>query len=144
MSDLIEQRQEAGEPVAAYKRLLKRYIDRRPSGTRQRIAAALGTHKSFVSQVTNPNYRVPLPAQHLATIMRICHFSPEEEHAFLSAYRSAHPGQAGEAHAPEETGRYVLQIEVPAFKDPKRQKEVIEAIREMAARMVMLARNHEP
>ena len=80
--------------IAAYKRLLKECLDRRPSGTRQRLAAALGTHKSFISQITNPTYRVPLPAQHVPAIFQICHFSPEERDAFIAAYEKAHPGQA--------------------------------------------------
>jgi hypothetical protein len=45
----------------------------------------LGTHKSFISQITNPTYRVPVPARHVAAIMRICHFVPEERRAFLDA-----------------------------------------------------------
>ena len=61
----------ADQSVATYKQLLREYIDRRPSGTRQRIAKALGTHKSFVSQITNPALRVPLPAPHVASIFKI-------------------------------------------------------------------------
>ena len=45
------------DAVAAYKQILRECIDRRPSGTRQKIALALGKHKSFVSQMTNPAYR---------------------------------------------------------------------------------------
>jgi hypothetical protein len=59
------------EAVRAYKRLLQGYLDRRPSGTRQKIAEALGKHKSFVSQITNPAYSAPVPARHLATIFEI-------------------------------------------------------------------------
>ena len=142
MTDAAEDRPDTGQAVGAYKSLLKTFLERRPSGTRQRIAEALGTHKSFVSQITNPNYRVPLPAQHVASIMKICHFSAEERRAFLAAYRKAHPQQAV---FPEEVaaGRRVLQIEIPGFDDPKRQAEVAEAIEELARRLIALARNDE-
>ena len=138
-----EDRQEAGQAVAAYKRLLKTYLDRRPSGTRQRIAEALGTHKSFVSQITNANYRVPLPAQHVETIFKICHFSAEEKRVFLEAYHSAHPSQAVLVEDGAPGGRRTLEIEVPAFRSAERQAEVIEAIQEMASRMISLAQDDE-
>ena len=130
------------DPVAAYKRLLKTYLDRRPSGTRQRIAQALGTHKSFVSQIANPAYRVPLPAQHVRTILRICHFSPEEERAFLAAYARAHPSPEPLA-APAPTPR-VLRIELPDLGDPVRQRKLAETIEELAERIIALARRDEP
>ncbi|RMD64057.1 MAG: hypothetical protein D6826_03400 [Alphaproteobacteria bacterium] len=143
MSETAAERYSTEDAIAAYKRLLKTYLDRRPSGTRQRIAAALGTHKSFVSQITNPNYRVPLPAQHVNTIMRICHFSPEEQRAFLDAYHAAHPRPApsGGSHGAART--HVLHIEVPHFKDPARQREVMDTIRDMAARIIRLAQYDE-
>src|ERR671932_2129479 len=79
------------EPIAAYKTILRDCIDRRPAGLRARIATALGKHKSFVSQLTNPIYPMPVPARHIETIFEICHFTPEERRAFLRAYGRAHP-----------------------------------------------------
>ena len=35
-----------------------------PSGTRQRLAAALGKNRSFVTQITSPAYATPIPARH--------------------------------------------------------------------------------
>ena len=70
--------------VRAYKQHLQACIDRRPSGTRQKIAGALGKHKSFVSQITNPAYPSPVPPHHLTTIFEICHFSAEERSAFMA------------------------------------------------------------
>lgn len=86
--------QSDGDPgglVAAYKSILQRVLDQRPSGTRQRIAAALGKNRSFVSQIANPNYPTPIPALHVERIMEICHFSLDERQAFLAAYSNAHP-----------------------------------------------------
>src|ERR1700746_20410 len=81
------------EPVAAYKSILQAVINNRPSGTRQRIASAIGKNRSFVSQITNPIYPTPIPAQHLETIFSICHFSAAERETFLQVYRRAHPGR---------------------------------------------------
>lgn len=143
MSNASSDRRESDHPIALYKRLLKEYIDRRPSGTRQRIAEALGTHKSFISQITNPNYSVPLPGQHVAGIMRICHFSREEQDAFLDAYRKAHPNQAQLIDADQHAERHVLHIEMPHFRDPRRQREVMDTIRDVAARIISLAQQEE-
>ncbi len=134
----------SGDPsVAGYKQLLRDFIERRPSGTRQRIALALGTHKSFVSQVTNPVLPVPLPAPHVATIFKICHFSAEERDAFLEAYRIAHPNQAAALEKGEMAGHQVLRIELPQLKDPARQARLAEAIEDMAAKLIALASEAE-
>src|ERR1043165_1983278 len=77
--------------VAGYKEILRRLLDTRPSGTRQRLAAALGKNRSFISQITNPSYAVPIPAPHLSTIFDICHFSLNDRREFLEAYGRAHP-----------------------------------------------------
>jgi len=77
--------------VAAYKAILQEVLDSRPSGMRQRLAEVLGKNRSFISQISNPAYAVPIPVQHVERIMEICHFSPREKERFLAAYRKAHP-----------------------------------------------------
>ncbi len=141
MAEAPELRPQADRAVGAYKTLLRDYIDRRPSGTRQRLAEALGTHKSFISQITNPAYRIPLPSQHIETIFKICHFAPEERTAFLNAFRAAHPSQASALEADRAGGVRILEIEIPPFRDPGRQAQVAEAIREVAQKIVTLARD---
>jgi len=79
------------DPVAAYKAILKEVLDNRPSGTRSRLAAALGKNRSFVTQITGPAYPVPIPASHIDVILDICHFPPEARRRFLEAYEQAHP-----------------------------------------------------
>jgi hypothetical protein len=79
------------DPVAAYKAILKEVLDNRPSGTRSRLAAALGKNRSFVTQITGPAYPVPIPASHIDVILDICHFPPEARRRFLEAYERAHP-----------------------------------------------------
>jgi hypothetical protein len=135
MADIPAQ---ASDAIAEYKALLRRYIDRRPSGTRQKLAEAFGTHKSFISQVTNPAYRVPLPAQHIPALFKVCHFSPEEQRVFMELYARAHPGQFG---AIEELARFeegVLRIPLPPFADPERRRQVEELIRDFADRVIAM------
>lgn len=128
------------ELVAAYKRVLQASLDRRPSGTRQRLAEALGKHKSFISQITNPAYAVPIPERHLAAIMDLCHFSSGERRSFLDAYAKAHPDrrQAVRPAKVRHAAPHVLHIPVPAFDDPQTQREAEELIRTFAARLVQL------
>jgi hypothetical protein len=80
-----------GEAILAYKQILRDVLEHRPSGTRHRLAQALGKARSFISQITNPAYAIAIPAQHLPAIFEICHFSAAEREGFLKAYRAAHP-----------------------------------------------------
>ena len=110
------------ERIAAYKTTLRQFIDQRPSGIRRKIAAVTGTHKSFISQITNPSDATPLPARHIDTIFAVCHLSPEEQQAFLKEYHSAHPGHAGHAghaeprNAPQRHTR-TLHLQVPVMHE---------------------------
>jgi len=79
------------EAVAEYKEILHGVMDSRPSGTRLRLATALGKNRSFVSQITNPQYATPIPARHLDTIFDICHFPQSICDSFMEAYSRAHP-----------------------------------------------------
>lgn len=127
--------------VAAYKSVLQAALDRRPSGTRQRIAEVLGKHKSFVSQIANPAYAVPIPSEHIAAIMELCHFSPEERRTFLDAYVEAHPNRSQLIKPRGKAGlTHTLHISVPAFANAEKQREVEETIRQLAARIIALAR----
>ena len=141
MNETAEREPTNEDAVAAYKALLRDLIDLRPSGTRQRIAQALGTHKSFISQVTNPTLRVPLPAQHVEPIFRICHFSVEEQRSFLDLYTAAHPTQAVTFADLEAADQDVIRIVVPPFRDQQKRRDVEETIREFASRVIALAKN---
>ena len=129
--------------VADYKRLLQVYLDRRPSGMRLKIAKAIGKHRSFVSQITNPAYSIPIPARHLETIFRICHFSGEERKSFLAAYAAAHPHQRSEARQPvrRASGKRVIEIELPATGDAMFDAAAVDdIIRQFAKQVGRLAR----
>jgi hypothetical protein len=123
-------------PVGIYKDILRRVMDNRPSGTRQRLAEALGKNKSFVSQIANPAYPVPVPAQHIEAIFHICHFSPADKDAFLAAYRRAHPGRL-EVVAQARAMRHLV-INVPDFGDAARNRALDDLFHDMAQKLTRL------
>jgi hypothetical protein len=126
-----------GETVADYKRLLQIVCDNRPSGTRGRLAVALGTNRSFVSQLVNPAYTMPIPAQHLETIFEVCHFSPTDRDAFLTVYDNAHPGrrETGESSA----GIRMISVAVPDLGSARRNQAVDALIAEYGRHVARLA-----
>ncbi|GAB4166922.1 MAG: hypothetical protein OHK0024_01710 [Thalassobaculales bacterium] len=119
--------------VEAYKAILRDLLDRRPSGTRQRLAAALGTNRSFISQISNPAYPVPIPAQHLPMILEICHPAPAERAAFLEAYARAHPGRL--AGLPPDRRLRTVSVHVPDLQDSARNQAVDRMLADFVARL---------
>src|ERR1700759_2274285 len=79
------------ELSAPNKPILSPILDRRRAGMRQRLAEALGKNRSFITQIANPAYQTPIPAQHVHPIIQVCHFSAQERDRFLAAYHRAHP-----------------------------------------------------
>lgn len=126
------------EHIVAYKTLLREYLNRRPSGIRKKISSAINTHRSFISQVANPNYRVPLPAQYVPILMDVCHFTAEEQETFLAAYSAAHPGQALFARAASIGDYKSVTVDLSAIPAEKDRIALSRAIREMADGMVLL------
>ena len=122
--------------VADYKRVMQAVCDNRPSGTRGRLAVALGTNRSFVSQLANPVYAMPIPAQHLETIFEVCHFSPPERAAFLTAYDRAHPGRR-EAGEPTARTR-MITITVPDLGHARRNQMIEDMMTEYGRQLVRL------
>jgi hypothetical protein len=126
-----------GETVADYKRLLQTLCDNRPSGTRARLAVALGANRSFVSQLVNPAYAMPIPAQHLETIFEVCHFSPADRAAFLAIYDNAHPGRR-ETSEPL-AGTRVISLTVPDLGNARRNQAIDALIVEYGRHVARLA-----
>jgi hypothetical protein len=124
-------------PVAEYKQLLQAVLENRPSGTRQRLARALGTNRSFASQISNPTYPMPIPAQHVDTILEICHFSQAERVAFLAAYARAHPGRR-EARSGAARMR-VVDVSVPDLGSPRKNRLIDQMVAEFARQIGRLA-----
>jgi hypothetical protein len=126
------------DSIIAYKTILAAIIDNRPSGTRQRLALALGKHRSFVTQVTSPTYSTPLPARHLATIFRVCHFSPAEQDKFLAAYQIAHPGKLPDTGSSEKVRS--LSLMVPDLGNDKKNRQFDEAVADFIQKIAALSR----
>jgi hypothetical protein len=131
----MSDRQIAAEPnaVVEYKAIFKRVLDNRPSGTRQRLARALGKNRSFVSQIANPAYPVPIPVQHLETIFELCHFSQDDRRDFLAAYRQAHPRRLALVHTVHRTR--IVSLAVPDFGDAKRNRATDALIADFVRRL---------
>jgi hypothetical protein len=123
--------------VADYKDILKRVLDNRPSGTRQRLAAALGKNRSFISQIASPTYAIPIPAQHIDTIFHVCHFSVDEQRAFLRAYHRAHPKRR--QHLSEVRRTRTLTLTLPDLGDQRRNRAIDDAIADFAYRLSRLS-----
>jgi hypothetical protein len=122
--------------VSAYKTVLKRVVDNRPSGTRHRLALALGKNRSFISQITSPAYSVPIPAEHLDAIFEVCHFTSGEKAEFLAAYTRAHSLRLLRK---KPGGSRTLTLTVPDLGDASRNRLLDEAIADVARRLARLA-----
>ena len=131
--DEMKPERERADTVGAYKAVLKRVLDTRPSGTRHRLAIALGKNRSFISQIANPVYAVPIPLQHLETIFEICHFTAADRREFLAAYTEAHPRRLGGVTKPPGTRK--LTLTVPDLGDARRNRLLDETIAEIARRL---------
>jgi hypothetical protein len=135
---VVQETRGAGDRnVADYKVILRQVLDNRPSGTRLKLAAALGKNRSFVSQITNPAYLVPIPAKHVAIIFEVCHLSGTERAAFLEAYGRAHPGRLRAPH--REARTRMISVTVPDLGDDKKNRALDELVAEFAARLARYA-----
>lgn len=124
------------DPVKAYKHRLSALIDKRPSGTRQRIADALGKHRSFVTQVLSTAYATPLPAKHIPIIFSVCHFNSEEKRQFLEDYHAAHPEKREEPESAVALRH--MSLMVPDFADEAKNRQFDEAIAAFAHQMAAI------
>ena len=123
------------DPVATYKEILRKILDNRPSGTRQRLAEAIGKNRSFISQISSPTYQTPIPVEHVERIMDLCHFAPNERKAFLEAYRAAHPRRFKRL---DRTPDRELKLSVPDFGRDDLNQAFDRAMVEIAQRMARL------
>lgn len=121
--------------VAAYKQILKSVLDNRPSGTRQRLAEAIGKNRSFISQISSPSYPTPIPVEHVERIMDLCHFAPHEKKVFLEAYSAAHPRRSKRLG---RTSDRELTLSVPDLGRDDLNRAFDRAILEIAERMAHL------
>jgi hypothetical protein len=125
-----------GSAVADYKRVLQQALENRPSGTRGRLAEALGKNRSFISQITNPSYSVPIPAAHIESIFEICHFLPAEKSKFLSAYARAHPSRT--PGGPKGSRWREVVLRVPDLRDAKKNRHLDELLKDTIQHVIRL------
>jgi len=136
----LDEPREAGA-VAEYKRIFKEVLDSRPSGMRIRLAHAMGKNRSFVSQISNPAYPVPVPIQHLNMIFDVCHFPPAAKEAFLRAYARAHPRRVGQLiKIPRERS---ITLHLPDLGSSKRNGKVDALFQEFARRLVAILQDEK-
>jgi hypothetical protein len=121
--------------VAEYKRILAGVLDNRPSGTRQRLAAALGKNRSFVSQIANPSYTTPIPAQHLDLVFEVCVFPAADRKAFLECYGRAHPGKLERTRHRKDHRLRPVTVYVPDLDDEAKNRALDRLLADMAARI---------
>jgi hypothetical protein len=122
--------------VEAYKTILRNVLNQRPSGTRQRLATALGKNRSFVTHMANPANPTPIPPPHLDIIFEICHFSPTDRRVFLDSFDLAHPNRIRRHR--EGPSLRALRIEVIDFGNAKKNRAFDELIRDTARRFARL------
>ncbi len=122
--------------IRAYKTVLSAVIDQRPSGMRQRLADALGKHRSFVTQICSPAYTMAIPSKHLPQIFSVCHFSASERDQFLAAYDRAHPGKSPRAAGPRKTRH--LSLTVPDLGDDKQNAALDRAVNDFIQRITSI------
>ena len=131
--------EEAPGAVAEYKRILSDVLESRPSGMRLRLARAMGKNRSFISQISKPSYPVPIPVQHLHTIIEVCRFSPAEKSAFLKAYARAHPRRIGRlAEVPRDRS---LVLHLPDLGSARRNAQLDELLQDFAKRLAAVLRD---
>lgn len=122
--------------VVEYKRILQAVLYSRPSGTRQRLAEALGNKASFISQIANPSYSVPIPGRHVEPIFEVCHFSAAERAQFLEAYARAHPHSSA---GTKRGGRWRrASIRVPDLHSAEKNQRFDEVLADIAVRVARL------
>jgi hypothetical protein len=132
----VRSRRDGSAAVAEYKAILKTVLEGRPSGMRQRLAEAIGKNRSFISQISNPAYQVPIPARHLALIFEICHFSGHERAAFLRAYSWAHPGRLGLTS--EARSERKITLALPDLGNASRNQQLETLIFDFVHRLALL------
>jgi hypothetical protein len=132
MQDVVQR----SNAVGAYKHLLAEILLRRPSGTRQRLAVALGKNRSFVSQIANPAYATPIPANHLEVIFEVCHFSAEEKRRFIALYAEAHPDRPASARDAQRLKAHTVYL--PDLGDEARNRRLHDLVTDFVRQLSRL------
>jgi hypothetical protein len=87
---------------------------------------------------------VPLPAQHIPAMFRVCHLTEAEQRHFLEVYGRAHPAQSAAIDELSSLEKDVLRIPLPLSMDDARRREVRQLIQDFAERVIALAQPKDP
>lgn len=112
------------EHVVNYKTILRSVIAERPSGMGRRLSDALEKNRSFVSQISNPKYPIPVPHKHLELIFKVCGFSTKQKDAFLEEYYLAHPKYVDKGDADNQILEKERTITLPQTGDARIDDEI--------------------
>lgn len=134
-----EKPDENDDLIGAYKDLIRSYLAIRPSGLRKKISDAIGTNRSFVTQITNPNYRVPIPSQYILKIMDVCHLSAVERSNFMKAYLAAHPGQAELLNAGSSSKESSYTVDLSSVEDADTREMIKRSLRSVAETLIAMS-----
>jgi hypothetical protein len=126
--------------IRAYKSFLKEAVEARPSGLRLRIASQIGKNKSFVSQITSPNYKTPLPEKYVEPILDAMHLGQRERDKFLQIYHRAHPRTRAHPTEPMNGETRVLTMELPKLESRRLENRVDQLIMQFARNLNDIAR----
>ena len=108
----------------------------------QRLADALGKHRSFITQIIGVTYPTPVPERHLNAIFSLCHFSPDEQRVFLKAYDAAHPERAGREADHKRLRNVSMMVE--DLGDDDKNRKFDEALAEFAHKMGAIISGGKP
>ncbi len=123
--------------VADYKAILRQVLDNRPSGTRLKLAAALGKNCSFVTQITNPAYLVPDTGEARRNHLRGL---PSFWRRARGIPRGLWTGASGRLRAPHREARTRnITVTVPDLGDDKKNRSLEQLVVDFAARLARYA-----
>ena len=136
---MAEKTDENDDLIGTYKDLIRSYLAIRPSGLRKKISDAIGTNRSFVTQITNPNYRVPIPSQYILKIMDVCHLSTLERSNFIKAYLAAHPGNADLLSARSSSKDASYTVDLSSVEDSESREMIKRSLRSVAETLIAMS-----
>ncbi len=122
--------------VANYKAILRSVIDQRPSGMSQRLSEALGINRSFVSQISNPTYKIPVPYKHVDMIFKVCGFTAKQKEMFLGEYYLAHPKYANRGSESLVLNQQERLLSLPSTGNEKADAEIDRLVVKLVSDMV--------
>lgn len=131
------------EHVGNYKTILRSVIEERPSGMGQRLSEALNKNRSFISQIANPSYDIPIPYKHLDVIFKVCGFSVKQKSTFLQEYYLAHPKYATNEEMFTDIEQHERTLVLPKTNNKQIDDEIDKLVINLVNDMVSVFKKHQ-